>query len=323
MKYVNLPGTGLTISKVCLGTMTFGDQVLEKDAIAIVHQALDAGVNFVDTADQYVKGVSEEITGRALAGRRDKVVLATKVFNPMSPDPNDRGHSRRHILNAVEASLKRLGTDYLDLYYLHSPDMQTPFEETLQTMDMLVRQGKIRYVGVSNYAAWQVSDLLAIARLNGYQAPVITQNVYNLLTRGIESELLPQTQMHKLGVIVYNVLMAGLLTGKHQTGTAVEGSRLAKNKMYIDRYWSEENLAAAARLAAIAEGCGLAPADLAQRWVANQPGITSVLLGVSKISHLTANLQSLLGDPLPDDVLAACDEVWNDMRIGSRFAYYR
>lgn len=323
MKYVNLPGTGLTVSKVCLGTMTFGDQVAENDATAIIHQALDSGVNFVDTADQYVKGLSEEITGRALAGRRDKVILATKVFNPTSPDPNDRGHSRRHIINAIDASLRRLGTDYVDIYYLHSPDHVTPFEETLQTMDMLVNQGKIRYVGVSNYAAWEVSDLLAIARLNGYQAPVITQNVYNLLTRGIESELLPQTAKHNLGVIVYNVLMGGLLTGKHSKGAPAAGSRMADNKMYSDRYWSDENFDAASALASVAEGAGLSPADLAMRWAANQPGITSVLLGVSKIGHLEANLAALLADPLPADVLASCDEIWAGLSVGSRFKYYR
>ncbi len=323
MKYVNLPGTGLTVSKVCLGTMTFGDQVAENDATAIIHQALDSGVNFVDTADQYVKGLSEEITGRALTGRRDKVILATKVFNPTSPDPNDRGHSRRHIINAIDASLRRLGTDYVDIYYLHSPDHVTPFEETLQTMDMLLHQGKIRYVGVSNYAAWEVSDLLAIARLNGYQAPVITQNVYNLLTRGIETELLPQTAKHNLGVIVYNVLMGGLLTGKHSKGAPAAGSRMADNKMYSDRYWSDENFDAASALASVAEGAGLSPADLAMRWAANQPGITSVLLGVSKIGHLEANLAALLADPLPADVLAACDEIWAGLSVGSRFKYYR
>ena len=179
MEYVHLKGTGLTVSKVCLGTMTFGGQVNEEDSIRIIHAGLEQGINFVDTADLYYQGQSELVTGKALKGRRDGVVLATKVFNPMSDDPNDRGLNRRHILDALDKSLKRLQTDYVDIYYLHQPDYRTPIQETLETMDSLVRSGKVRYIGVSNYAAWQISDLLACARENHWNPPVVTQNVYN------------------------------------------------------------------------------------------------------------------------------------------------
>lgn len=323
LNYVHLKGTGLAVSKACLGTMTFGGQVNEADSIRIIHAALDQGINFVDTADLYYHGESETVTGKALVGRRENVILATKVFNPMSDDPNDRGLNRRHILDALDKSLKRLQTDYVDIYYLHQPDYRTPIAETLETMDTLVRSGKIRYIGVSNYASWQISDLLACARENHWNGPVVTQNVYNLLTRGIEEELIPQTQAHDLGVVVYNPLMSGLLTGKHAKGHPAEGSRLADNPMYNKRYWSDENFDASEALAAVARQAGLTPAELALRWCANQPGIHSVLVGVSKLSHLEPNLSAVLAEPLPQDVLDACDKVWNGMQVGTRFRYYR
>ena len=323
LDYVHLKGTGLAVSKACLGTMTFGGQVNEADSIRIIHAALDCGINFVDTADLYYHGESETVTGKALLGRRENVILATKVFNPMSDDPNDRGLNRRHILDALDKSLRRLQTDYVDIYYLHQPDYRTPIAETLETMDTLVRSGKVRYIGVSNYASWQISDLLACARENHWNGPVVTQNVYNLLTRGIEEELIPQTQTHGLGVVVYNPLMSGLLTGKHAKGHPAEGTRLADNATYHDRYWSDENFDASEALAAVAREAGLTPAELALRWCANQEGINAVLIGVSKLSHLEPNLRAVLSDPLPRDVLEACDRVWNGMKVGTRFRYYR
>lgn len=188
MEYVRLTGTGIAVSKACLGTMTFGGQVDEATSIRIIHQALDLGLNFVDTADLYYAGESERVTGLALKDRRDHVVLATKAFNPCGPDVNDRGLSRRHLTNALNNSLKRLQTDYIDIFYLHQPDYFTPIAETMDTMADFVRSGKVRYIGVSNYAAWQISDLIACAEKRGGFAPVVTQNVYNQLTRGIEEE---------------------------------------------------------------------------------------------------------------------------------------
>lgn len=323
MKYVHLTGTGLTVSKACLGTMTFGGQVSEADSIEIIHAALDRGVNFVDTADLYYTGASEEVVGKALQDRRENVILATKVFNPMSSDVNNRGLSRRHIIQGLEDSLRRLRTDYVDIYYLHQPDYKTPIEETLETMDMLVRSGKVRYVGVSNYASWQVVDLLAAAKENHWILPSVTQNVYNLLTRGIESELLPMAKHHNMSTVVFNPLMSGLLTGKHQKGQAVAGTRLADNAKYRQRYWSDENLDATAELAAIAAEAGMTPTELALRWCANQPGITAVLVGVSKLAHLDQNLNAVTGDPLPKEILDACNQVWGHMSVGSRFTYNR
>lgn len=323
MQYVTLKGTGLTVSKACLGTMTFGGQVSEKDSIRMIDAALDQGINFVDTADIYYNGASEVATGKALVGRRENVILATKVYNPMSADVNDRGLNRRHLIQGLEQSLRRLQTDYVDIYYLHQPDYQTPIEETLETMDTLVKSGKVRYVGVSNYAAWQISDLLAAAREFHWIMPSVTQNVYNLLTRGIEGELVPMAMHHNLGVIVYNPLMSGMLTGKHQKGHAVAGSRLAENAVYRKRYWSDENMDASLELADIAAAIGIKPAELALRWCANQPGINSVLIGVSKQEHLESNLEAVLAPPLPEDVLSACDTVWGHMSVGSRYCYYR
>lgn len=323
MEYVYLTGTGLQASKACLGTMMFGDQVPEAESVRLIHASLDRGINFIDTADKYAGGASEEIVGKALAGRRENVILATKVFNPMSSDINDRGLSRRHILTALESSLRRLQTDYVDIYYLHEPDRLTPIEETLETMDTLVRSGKVRYVGVSNYAAWQVADLLSTAKANHWTPPVLTQNVYNLLTRGIESELVPMARSHAMGVIVFNPLMSGLLTGKHRKGSAVAGTRLADNAMYRARYWSDENLDAVEELCGIAKNAGLTPTQLALRWCANQPGITSVLLGASQEKHLEENLNAILAPKLPEDVLRACDSVWSHMSVGTRYAYYR
>jgi len=323
MEYVNLRHTGLTISKACLGTMTFGGQVTESDSIRMIHMALDCGINFVDTADVYCGGASEVATGKALVGRRDRVILATKVFNPMSEDLNDRGLGRRHIIQGLENSLRRLQTDYVDIYYLHQPDYLTPIEETLETMDTLVRSGKVRYVGVSNYASWQISDLLSVAHKNHWTAPVVTQNVYNLLTRGIEDELVPMAQHHDMGIIIYNPLMSGMLTGKHKKGQAVAGSRLADNAVYRARYWSDENIDASIELEAIAAQIGITPTELALRWCSNQPQINSVLLGASKFEHLEQNLTYMLAPALPDNILDACNQVWNHMSVGSRYRYYR
>lgn len=323
MDYVQLKGTGLTISKVCMGTMTFGGQVSEADSIRIIHKALDQGVNCVDTADIYYRGASEAVTGKALLGRRDRVILSTKVYNPMSDDLNDRGLNRSHIINALEQSLRRLQTDYIDIYYLHQPDRSTPLEETLEAMDTLVRSGKVRYVGVSNFSAWQISDLIAAANRGRWVPPVVTQNVYNLLTRGIEEELIPMAQEHGLGVIAYNPLMSGMLTGKHQKGKPAPGSRLADDQKYHDRYWSDENFDAAEELANIAGKIGLSLVELSFRWCMNQPGINAVLLGVSKIEHLEPNLSALLKPALPPEILAECDRVWRRMGVGTRFPYYR
>jgi aryl-alcohol dehydrogenase-like predicted oxidoreductase len=322
MRYNNLPGTSLKVSALSLGTMMFGGQTSEADSLAIMDYAFDQGVNFFDTANVYNQGESERIVGKGLKGKRDEIFLATKVNGQMGKNPFDKGLSRRNIVAAVEASLKRLDSDYIDLYYMHAPDYETEIEESLETMTNLVRQGKIRYVGVSNFAAWQIADMLAVCDKRGYVAPVITQNVYNAITRGVETELVPFLIKHKLGMAVYNPIAGGLLAGKHKLGKPAENTRFANNQMYYNRYWADENFVAVEKLTAIAEKNGMSILQLAMKWCVSQPGVTSIISGVSKLSQIEQNIASLEGESLNDDVLAACNEVWRSLS-GTRFGYNR
>ncbi|MBU4427432.1 MAG: aldo/keto reductase, partial [Proteobacteria bacterium] len=260
MKYRRMGRTGLKVSEICLGTMTYGDQVEEARSLKIIRKALDSGVNFLDTADMYVEGKSEEIVGKALKGHRDSVVLATKVANRTGPGPNDVGLSRKHIMKAIEDSMRRLKTDYIDIYYVHLPDYETPIEESLHALDDLVHQGKVRYIACSNFRAWQlckalwVSDIQNLARFDCIQPP------YNLITRDIEYELLPLCGGEGVGVCVYNPLAGGLLTGKHDPkkspGKGTRFSLKSIGKMYYERYWLEANFEAVNRLKTIAREFG-------------------------------------------------------------------
>ncbi len=322
MQYNNLPGTSLKVSALSLGTMMFGGQTSEADSLTIMDYAFEQGINFFDTANVYNQGESERIVGKGLKGKRDEIFLATKVNGQMGKNPFDKGLSRRNIVAAVEASLKRLDTDYIDLYYMHAPDYETGIEESLETMTNLVRQGKIRYVGVSNFAAWQIADMLAVCDKRGYVAPVITQNVYNAITRGVETELVPFLVKHKLGMAVYNPIAGGLLAGKHKLGKPAENTRFANNQMYYNRYWSAENFVAVEKLTAIAEKHEMSILQLAMKWCVSRPGVTSIISGVSKLSQIEQNIASLEGEPLNDDVLAACDEVWHSLS-GTSFGYNR
>lgn len=322
MEYRTLTGTGATVSRICLGTMTFGDQVNEAEAIRMVHRALDAGVNFVDTADMYTGGNSEIITGKALKGKRDSVVLATKVGNQVGPyELKDDGLTRWHVINGVEASLKRMGVECIDIYYLHLPDYRTPLEETLAAFDQLVRQGKVMYVGMSNFASWQSCQALWICDKRNFSPPVVTQHVYNLITRGIEQELIPFCRECGLGLTVYNPLAAGLLTGKHSRTAPAEGTRLQLNENYHDRYWHDSNFDALAELMEIAERAGKKPVELAFQWLAAQDVVDSIIVGYSRMEHLEENLTAWQGK-LDDDTLEACDRVWNKIK-GDSFQYNR
>lgn len=323
MKYRTLTGTGAKVSRICLGTMTFGGQVNESESIRMVHRALDAGVNFVDTADAYTKGVSETIVGKALKGKRNGVVLASKVGNQVGQYKlKDNGLSRWHVINGVEACLKRLDTDCLDICYLHKPDYDTPLEESLAAFDQLVRQGKVVYVGMSNHAAWQVCQARWICDVNRLSPPVVTQNVYNLMNRGIEQEFLPLCRELNLGVTVYNPLAAGLLTGKHhRTEKPAEGTRFQLNKEYYDRYWFDSNFGALAELIEIAKQSGKKPVELAFQWLAAQSVVDSIIIGFSKMEHLEENLSAWEGE-LDSDTLEACDRVWKKIK-GDSFQYNR
>ncbi|WP_313154194.1 aldo/keto reductase [Lacrimispora sp.] len=322
MQYNNLPGTSIKVSSISLGTMMFGAQTSEADSLAIMDYACGQGVNFWDTANVYNQGESERIVGKALKGRRDKIILATKVNGQMGDNPNDRGLSRRNIISAVDASLKRLNTDYIDLYYMHAPDYETKIEESLETMSGLIKSGKIRYIGVSNFAAWQIADMLAICDMRGYIAPVITQNVYNLITRGVETELVPFLQAHELGMAVYNPIAGGLLAGKHKPGTPLENTRFSNSETYYKRYWSDENFAAVDKLTEIASEHGMSLLELSMKWCAGRAKVTSVISGVSTLSQIEQNIASLEGPVLNDDVLQACDAVWHTL-AGTYFGYNR
>jgi aryl-alcohol dehydrogenase-like predicted oxidoreductase len=322
MLYRTIPGTGVKVSAFSLGTMMFGGQTSEASALSIMDYSYEQGVNFWDTANVYNQGESERITGKALKGRREAIFLATKVNGQMGANPFDRGLSRRNIVHAVDASLKRLNTDYIDLYYLHAPDYETAIEETLETMTNLVRLGKIHYIGVSNFAAWQVADILAACDKHGYIPPVITQNVYNLITRGIEPELMPFLLKHNLGLAVYNPIAGGLLAGKHQPGKPAEDTRFANNANYYDRYWSEENFTAVEKLMAIAKDEGISILELAMRWCLGRPGVVSIISGVSKLEQIKQNIAVVDGPAPGKKALEACDEVWKSL-AGTRFAYNR
>ena len=235
MERITLPQTELHVSRIVLGTMTFGGQADEAMSREILDCALDAGINFVDTANVYNKGVSEEIVGRLLKGRRQNVILASKVFGKMGDGADEAGLSRAAILRGVEDSLRRLQTDYLDVYYLHQTDWNCPIEESLEAMDALVKQGKVRYPASSNYAGWQVAEMQELARRNGYRPASITQPMYNVLARGIEQEYIAMAKHYQVSMIVYNPIAGGLLTGKHQRSSYTPGTRFDNNKMYQDR----------------------------------------------------------------------------------------
>jgi 1-deoxyxylulose-5-phosphate synthase len=317
MEIRTLPHTGLSVSRICFGTMTFGAQVDEPAAGRIFERCLDGGINFFDTANVYNAGESERILGRLLAGRRDRVVLASKVRGKMGEAPHEQGLSRAAIVEAVDRSLERLGTDYLDLYYLHLPDYAVPIEESLEAMDSLVRAGKVRHVATSNYAAWQVCRMHALCEKNGWAVPYVSQPMYNLLARGIEAEYLPMCRELGVSTVVYNPLAGGLLTGKHSQQAPVAGSRFDSpqlGRMYMDRYWHPAQFEAVERLRAAAALAGRSLVSVALNWILHHTPADCVILGASRIEQLEQNLAVLNEGALPVPVLEECDRVWESLR---------
>jgi aryl-alcohol dehydrogenase-like predicted oxidoreductase len=293
MRIRKLGRTGLKVSNLCLGAMTFGNREWgcdEATAVRVVDRFLDAGGNFIDTADVYANGVSEEITGRALRQKRQRVVLATKVAGPAGPGPNDLGVSRKHVLDAIEASLHRLGTDYIDLYQVHAYDPTTPLDETLGALDDCVRAGKVRYVGCSNYSAWQLAKANALARELGTTRFDCLQPQYSLVCRYIEREHLPLCREDGIGVIPWSPLGGGLLTGKIRRGAAPpEGSRAAAEATR-ERYSDPRNLTIAETLVQVAHTLGRPPSQVALAWVATRPGVTAPIFGARSLEQLEENL---------------------------------
>lgn len=320
MKIRRMGTTGLKVSEIGLGTMTFGHQCDERTSFAILDKATAAGVTFIDTADAYpvpptpeTAGRTEDIIGKWLHGKRDRFVIATKCRIRVGTGPNDEGLSRKHILKAVEDSLRRLHTDCIDLYQAHSPDPDTPLEESLRAFDDLVRQGKVRYVGCSNYPAWQtalalgISERLRLARFD------CVQPRYNLLYREIESELLPLCCFVGLGVIAYNPLAGGFLTGKHRSlETPTPGTRFTLGKtgeLYRERYWHQAQLEAVEELRAFLEPRGKKLIETAVAWVLAQPGITAAIVGASRPEQLDASLAGAAVTLTPEEI-EACNRAW-------------
>ena len=314
METRSLPHTDLTVSRACYGTMTFGIQSDQALSTRLVDRCIDAGINFFDTANAYSYGVAETILGNALKGRRDRVVLASKVGFKAGDAPGDTGLKRESILKAIDASLERLQTDYLDLYYLHVPDWSTPIDESLEAMDQILRAGKARYLACSNYAGWQVVEMHWIGQQRGYQAPHISQPMYNLLARGIEQEYLAMCRRFKVSTVVYNPLAGGLLTGKHQKERPIPGTRFDANQLYLDRYWHPAYFDAVDELKGIAEAGGRTIVDMALNWVLHHTAADCAIIGASTEDQLTQNLAALERGPLASDMVTACDGVWNRLR---------
>ena len=309
MRYVNLGTTGLKVSRVCLGTMTYGtpqwrDWVLPEDeSRPIIKRALDLGINFFDTADMYSLGVSEEVLGRALddyAERKD-VVIASKVYWPTGEGPNDQGLSRKHILDSIDASLGRLGTDYVDLYYIHRWDYETPIEETLETLDDLVRMGKVRYLGASSMHAWQFMKALGLADQHGWSRFVVMQNHYNLVHREEEREMLPLCRAEGIGVVPWSPLARGFLAGNRKPGERGVTARDASDQMAHDYYFQDADFRILERVVELAGEHGVQAAQIALAWLLQKPGVTAPVVGASKMSHLEEAVEALEVSLSPDE----------------------
>jgi len=322
MKTTRLKKTELTLPQLSLGTMTFGGQTLEGQANEIMDIALEGGMTLFDTANIYNVGESETIVGKWLHSKRDQIILATKVGYGMGQGLTQVSLSPEAMREGLKASLDRLQTDYVDLYYLHAPDMATPIEKSLETTADFINSGKVCHYGVSNYAAWQISDILRICEREGFPEPVITQNVYNLLSRSIEDELVPFLASHPMGLTVYNPFAAGLLTGKHLNKKAATGTRLADNPTYRKRYWTEANLKTVDKLAQVADQVGLSLLELSMKWCLENPMVSSLLVGVSKPSQLEQNIEAIKGGSLDKETLQACDDIWG-VHTGNPFRYNR
>jgi aryl-alcohol dehydrogenase-like predicted oxidoreductase len=326
MEHARLGRTGLQVSRLCLGTMTFGLQCDEPTSVAILDRAAEGGIDFIDTSDAYplggdltTRGITEEILGRWLQGKRDRFIVATKCFAPTGPAPFDAGNSRKHIFAAIEASLRRLQTDYIDLYQLHGYDQATPIDETLGALDDLVHQGKVRYVGCSNFLTYQLvraigrSETLRLARFDSVQPR------YNLLFRQIEREMLPFCGEEGVGVIPYNPIAGGLLSGKHSRATPPpEGTRFTLGSAagtYQDRYWHDREFDTVEVLRQLAEKAGVSLVTLSVAWVLANKTITAPIIGASRPEQLDASLAAA-DFQLDDDVKRQMDECTRQYRLG-------
>lgn len=325
MKTTRLGRTGLSVSRICLGTMTFGNQCDEAASHTILDHALELGISFLDTADMYPAsgpeqvGETERIIGRWMKGRRDEVVLATKFWGPMGPAPWQRGAGRRHVMEAVEGSLRRLGTDSIDLYQIHFPDRSTPTDETLTALDDCIRQGKVHYIGCSNFPAWMLARALGRSEVLGVARYECVQPRYNLLFRQFERDLFDCCAAEDVAVIPYNPLAGGLLTGKHGREAPEEGSRFTlaggQGDRYKERYWHDRLHDTVDAIRPLAADAGVSMAQLAIAWVLANPVITAPIVGATRPEQLDAAAAAVT-QPLDADLKAALDDLTVDYRSG-------
>jgi len=322
MDYRRLGSSGLKVSVLGLGTNSFGGRADEAASARIIHQAIASGITLIDTANIYTNTESERIIGAALEGRRHEVVLATKAGLVRGEGPNQRGSSRYHVQQELENSLRRLRTDYVDLYQIHTFDPETPLEETLRTLDDMVRAGKVRYIGASNYAAWELVKALGISERKGLNRYVSTQVSYSLADRTPEKELVPACLDQGVGIIPYFPLAGGILTGKYtSTGKAPEGSRADKEPRFT-RFLNEDKVAFGQRLNDFAQELGHSPSTLSLAWLMHQPVVSSVIVGATHVEQLADNVQSA-SIRLDEATLAQLDELSAPYRHGEPFAVYR
>jgi aryl-alcohol dehydrogenase (NADP+) len=301
MNYTRLGTTGLTVSRLCLGTMTYGSPdwhpwtLDEATSRPFIRRALERGINFFDTADMYSRGASEEVLGRALKdfARRDQVIVATKVFHPMGDGPNDKGLSRKHILDAIDASLRRLGMEYVDLYQIHRFDYATPIEETLDALNDVVRAGKVRYIGASSMYAWQFARMLATSDAHGWARFVSMQNHYNLVYREEEREMMPLCREEGIGVVPYSPLARGFLAGDRKPGGGGDTVRANSDKLASRFYFADADFAIADRVGETAKRRGVSRMQIALAWMLSRPGVTSPIIGASKLTHLDEAVDAL------------------------------
>ncbi len=300
MQFKWLGRTGVQVSELCFGTMSFGGDADEAESARMYAATRDLGINFYDCANGYSKGKAETILGKLMAGERDQLVITSKCFVPMSDDINDRGASRRHIAQAVEASLRRLGTDRLDVLFMHRWDTRTPLEETLRALEKLVDDGKVLYLGASNYAAWQIATGLGISARTGGPRFDVIQPMYNLVKRQVEVEMLPLAETEGLGVITYSPVGGGLLSGKYGPGERPDAGRLTSNKEYIKRYGEDWVFDTAGAFTDFAKAKGIHPVSLAVAWVAAHPAVTCPIVGARSLEQLGPSLDAINVDMTPD-----------------------
>lgn len=322
MNYRRLGNSGLKVSQLGLGTNAFGKRADQGTSARIIDHALDHGINFIDTANIYAGSESERIIGEALVGKRHNVVLATKAGLVSGQGPNERGSSRYHLQQELEDSLKRLKTDYVDLYQIHTFDPNTPLEETLRTLDDMVSSGKVRYIGASNYAAWEIMKALGISELRGYARYVSTQTSYSLADRTPELELVPLCLDQGIGIIPYFPLAGGILTGKYGQGASTPSGSRAETDPNFNRFLEDRNLKLGQQVSQLAAEHGHSPSALSLAWLMNRPAVSTVIVGATKTEQLDDNLKSLEIE-IDETLGSSLDEISDDFVYAKPFATYR